>query len=332
MKKFLARCLVLGAAASCINASVVLAADHGDAPGVRLNTRLDINDVYIFQSPATPANTVIVMTTNPLAGTISPTTYHPDGSYEIAVDNDGDSREDLVYVVTFGKPDSTSHQSVKIVRRNIDTRSKRTVGRGETGTTFNLSDGGKAIAGTFDDPFFFDLVAFKNGLSFSSTAKANFFRGMNTNAIVLEVPSTSLNNAADSNVGVWCRTILDGTQIDRMGRPAINTVLVKSANKDAFNKGQPKNDFNRYSTDAIAIIQSLGSTAATAQTLAGVLFPDILTFDTASTSGFLNGRKLADDVIDAELNLLSSGGATTDFVDNDSTFGSTFPYLQAKNP
>ena len=37
-----------------------------------------------------------------------------------------------------------------------------------------------------------------------------------------------------------------------------------------------------------------------------VLLPDVLTFDQSSTDGFLNGRQLADDVIDAELGLLLS--------------------------
>ena len=38
------------------------AADHGDAPAVRFDTRLDINDVYAFQSPNQSGNVVFIVT------------------------------------------------------------------------------------------------------------------------------------------------------------------------------------------------------------------------------------------------------------------------------
>jgi hypothetical protein len=63
------------------------------------------------------------------------------------------------------------------------------------------------------------------------------------------------------------------------------------------------------------------------------LLPDILTIDVASPAGFLNGRKPADDVIDAELGLITEGFVTTDCVgSNDKAFPSTFPYLAAPHP
>jgi hypothetical protein len=40
---------------------------------------------------------------------------------------------------------------------------------------------------------------------------------------------------------------------------------------------------------------------------------------------------LADDVIDAELNLITEGAITTDCVNNDSTFLGDFPYLGVPN-
>lgn len=305
------------------------AADHGDAPGVRLANRLDINDVYAFQSPATPANSVIIVTTNPASGILSPTTFDPDGSYEIVIDQNGDAKPDIVFTAKFKKPTVTGVQKVTLSRT---VGNKTTViARGTTGTEIDVTGGGKFEASVFDDPFFFDLIAFRNSLGFNSAGGTNFFRGLNTNAMVLELPSTALNGTT-SNIGVWARTKRDNVQIDRMGRPAINTVLVKSANKDKFNRGQPINDRATFGDDAKAIIQSLGSTAATADSLVSVLFPDILTFDTSKATGFLNGRRLEDDVIDAELKLLSSNSAASDFVSNDSTFRSTFPYLAVKNP
>ena len=47
------------------------ASDHLDAPGLTSpgsDGRLDINDLYAFQSPADPGNAVIVLTVAPVAG------------------------------------------------------------------------------------------------------------------------------------------------------------------------------------------------------------------------------------------------------------------------
>lgn len=70
----------------------------------------------------------------------------------------------------------------------------------------------------------------------------------------------------------------------------------------------------------------------TAQAHVQLLLPDLMTFDTSSSKGFLNGRQLTDDVIDAELTLLSNGAVTSDGVVNDSVFSAKFPYLGSPNP
>ena len=48
---------------------------------------------------------------------------------------------------------------------------------------------------------------------------------------MLEVPSSSLH---PNNNGVWAHTVLRGEQIDRMGRPAINTVFIPLGSKNAL--------------------------------------------------------------------------------------------------
>ena len=310
------------------------AADHGDAPTVRLDTRLDINDVYAFQSPTSSANTVLIMTTNPVAGITGPTTYNPKGDYDIQIDNNNDAKFDVTYRFKFRNPDASGNQSFSVFQLKKNAQAGKRIATGTTnGAAASVAGGGSVTAGLFDDPFFFDLFAFRNGLAFCPGGTGtNFFRGLNTMAIVLEVPSSAIVSSGSSKIGVVGRTRLNGKQIDRMGRPAINTVLVKTANKDKFNRSTPQNDFATYGPDAKGIILSLGNTDANATALVQTLFPDILTFDTASSAGFLNGRRLDDDVIDAELNLLTNGAVTSDCVANDSSFRSTFPYLAVKNP
>ena len=85
------------------------------------------------------------------------------------------------------------------------------------------------------------------------------------------------------------------------GRPAINTVFNHTdADKDAFNFGKPVHDQRDFRANIVDTLVSLGNSSATANALADVLLPDIVTVDTSNSGGFLNGRRLQDDVIDAE--------------------------------
>ena len=303
---------------SCSLANVQ-AADHLEAPLLRqpgVGDR-DINDVYAFQSPTNPDNSVLVLTVNPFAGDRSGTKFSPDVDYQIQIDTDSDAVADITYSTTF-KPSNGARQNVTTQRNGV------TIARGVTENDISIrrpNGGGTLRAGLFDDPFFFDLDGFQNGLNFTGE---DAFAGANVSAIVLEIPSTELGG---NSLGIWGRTVVDGQQVDRMGRPAINTVLVPSGRKDEFNLGNPVNDLADFGADFRATITSL-SNADNANALTPILLPDLLTFDPTSSDGFLNGRRLEDDVIDASLSLLTDGGVTFDGVDaNDVPFRDVFPYL-----
>ena len=183
------------------------------------------------------------------------------------------------------------------------------------------------LATTFEDPFFFDLLGFQDGLAFTGM---DFFAGFDVSAIVMEYPSARLRSGG--TIGVFAKTSINGQQRDRIGRPAINTVLIPSDRKDEFNQTLPHRDAVLYGEDVTAAITGLSGDEDYAAMIAGILLPDILTVDQSSTAGFLNGRQLDDDVIDIELGVLSNGGVTTDNVDtNDATFSEIFPYLAPSN-
>jgi hypothetical protein len=315
------------------------AADHLDAPGMTSpggDGSLDINDVYAFQSPMNPANTVLVMTVNPAAGAISGTTFSSGTRYEFLIDRNGDAQEDARIRITFGRPQRDGRQKVKV-------EGPRFEAEGYTGTNLKVKGGGWAHAGLFDDPFFFDLAAFQQLVTgpraFCDAGTTDFFAGLNTSAIVIEVPSHKLG---PNNIGVWARTTRSGQQIDRKGRPAINTVFIPNnpleptgsepSQKNAFNAGKPADDQANFRAEVVDSLLALGNDQATADALADVLLPDILTIDTSSSAGFLNGRGLADDVIDAELGLITGGPVSSDCVDaNDVPFLANFPYLAPAN-
>ncbi len=314
----------------------LLAADHLDAPGLTPpggDSRLDINDVYAFQSPANPDHAVLIMTTNPAAGALTGQLgFHPDATYEFLADTDGDAKPDNWARINFDPTDSSGQQAYRLkVKGNGPNIS------GVTGQLVDLDGQVKVTAGTFDDPFFFDLVSFL-AADFDCSTASNFFTGLNTQAIVFEFPRSELSGT----VGVWARTMLGDQQIDRMGRPAINTVFIPNnifepagsepSQRNAFNAGKPQHDqrdFRNEVVDTLEIFYGAGN--PTVGTLTEILLPDVLTVDFGSSAGFLNGRRLADDVIDAELGLVTNGAVTTDCVSNDSAFSGTFPYLAPKN-
>lgn len=376
------------------------AADHLDAPGLTPppggdGIGTDLTDVYAFQSPADASKTVLIMNVNGLRagdlanppgddrafGTKVPLVHgNPNVSYNFRVDSNGDAVPDVTIEVRFGQPDSDGAQQmrVKILGRDADDENEiefegRSTGFGQTPVVNNGPDGIKAFAGRRDDPFFFNLIGFLNvldigGQSFVGCGAANShpetdtFKGQNVSSIVLELPSTLLESGGDSNIGVWATTNVGDTQIDRMGRPAINTVFIpnnpfppdrvadgKPSKKTTFNHGQPSTDVANWTGEVVDTLQTtfslndaggaLGGTDDPADdpgkinALAGILLPDILTVDVSNPAGFLNGRKPADDVIDAELGLITEGFVTTDCVgSNDVAFPGTFPYLAAPHP
>jgi hypothetical protein len=269
------------------------------------------------------------MTVNPFAGMVNPAgtisnrTFDPTVEYQFQIDNNGDAVADVTYSTTF-TPAVGGAQTLTSSRNGVP------VATGSTKTDLSVSGGGMLRADLFEDPFFFDLVGFNNGLNFTGD---DTFAGADTSAIVLEVPSTQLQNGANTNIGVWARTLVGGVQVDRMGRPAINTALIPSGMKDAFNQGMPADDMANFGDEVLASLLSLnGNNATHANQVAAILLPDVITFDTSNANGFLNGRRLQDDVIDTVLATVSNGGVTTDMVgSNDAAFRGVFPYLAAPN-
>lgn len=318
------------------------AADHLDAPGLTspgARPDADLNDVYVFQG-ADASRTVIAVTTHPAAGLIAGLDYATDIRYAIRVDRDGDAVEDLAYVFDFGAP-AGGTQPYTVTRytganaRSLEHGNVR--GAGMRGASTALRGEGTAFAGLRSDPFFFDLGAFlgavagvPNGRTFCDANTNDFFSALNTNAIVVEVADGALGG----QIGVWATTVGPNGQIDRMGRPAINTVFSLGAAKNAYNAGMPSTDRATFEGSFVARLQALSSLSGTpydletATAIVRLLLPDVVTYDTATNAaGPLNGRALADDVIDAELGIVTRGAVPSDCVGAHTDYLSTFPYL-----
>lgn len=202
---------------------IIFAADHIDAPAVTgpgsTSPGNDITDVYAFQSPADNSKMVFVMNTQGLLSpTASATASFPSNvMYEFNIDNTGDNVEDLVIQclvqsgkmrvygpVAVGTPGLTS--TVKTSGPNTEVAV--TAYSSSTINTTTNANGTRIFAGPRDDPFFFDLVRFKEVIAGTQpgfrSPGVDTFAGTNVMSIVVEVPKTLLGSAATINV--WAET------------------------------------------------------------------------------------------------------------------------------
>jgi hypothetical protein len=330
------------------------AADHLDAPALGRTTRngqidiasfrgdRDINDVYVFGAPDSSKRTVLVMTVNPAINLFGGN-FGRNVRYVFNIDRNGDNKADLAYVTRFGsvdRDDDDKYPEQDYTIKKYTGSHARSLTDGKTVAWGESNEGSartknnlRAWAGVRSDPFFFDLLGFI-GTTTSLTgtqigtdtlgdgdADNDFFKNLNTNAIVLSIPNSQLPDT----IGVWATTQVrsDGKWriTDQMGRPAINTVFNPSADKDQFNRTLPHRQATasggKFRTNVINGLQFFSSldsegaySDAQAGFLASVLIPDVLVYSRSNPLGFpapLNGRDLDDDVIDVELRVTTGG-------------------------
>jgi len=314
--------------------------DHLDAPGLTspgADHELDITDLYAFQKPDDQADqeggkSILILNVNPL--TLA-TEFENDAVYQLNVDTDGDALADRRFDITFS-PKTSAGQTASVDLVVGSTRTTIVSGAPvsfESNAIVTVRGPYKFFAGLRSDPFFFDLLGFLNSLQFTGS---DFFLDKNVFGIVLEVPNKALGT--NPTIGVWARTakpLSAPVQIDRAGRPAINTVFNHGGDKNTFNSITPDQDRTTLNAEGVTFLQSFVSTLMTlggysegaAMSIAEILLPDVLTYDFSSSAGFLNGRQLADDVIDIELGLVTNGGLKTDKVGPHTDYLSHFPYL-----
>ena len=329
---------------------------HLDSPTAREDGRVDIADVFIFAGKDL-GTTVLVMTVNPLAGEVSPTTFRTGALYEFKLDNNGDSVEDLSYRISFDQPDANGVQRLEVRRaegRAAESGSDGTlIADGRTGETTPVTEGGRIWAGLAADPFFFNLEGcekFKQVLfeenrfdpSVFNEAK-NFLSGRNVTTIVLEIPNSALGA---ETIHFWGTTAIphngEWVTINRAATPLMQEIFNNDEHlKDAYNKGLPRDDVATYSENIATFVawvtQLAGTTTdpmAYGQRVARLLLPDVLTYNTQlpASYGFagLNGRALSDDVGDVILSIMANM-PFSDGVGKESKFGSSFPYLAQPN-
>ena len=217
-------------------AGLAVASDHQDTAEVELNPKQDLTDVYAFPGSA-PGRIVLVMNTRAfLTPAETPSaSFDPNLLYQFKIDNDGDAIEDKVVQVTFSG--SGAGQRVE-VRGPVD---PPVVGAmmnevapaspsvsGTINTSLGSSSGTQAFAGSRDDSFFIDLEAAfcilpdrkPSGGPLAAPcalpsdpappfyfrpagSAVNYVNGFNVLAIVVELPSSLIENGQPGKLGIW---------------------------------------------------------------------------------------------------------------------------------
>ena len=354
--------LALGAVFAITIARGADGADHRDSPGVESDSPADITDVFAFRSPANNDNLVVAIGVNGLTAPADNATalFSNDVTYTLHVDTDGDLADDATVNIDFSGDPQTFTITGLGDPIGGDATPPSTASSAPSPIVAEAG-GIKAFAGQRDDAFYFDLVGFNEFLSgpyvpaaglrtTEAGTPADTFAGTNASYIVLELPITAITGEETSDTGVikaWASTSRGGSRVDRMGIPVINTVLIPSDQKDAFNDGSPATDEVEFRAMGEATIDGLRGAVDAAldgpvgaqdggplgdlasADVAAALIPDIVTIDFSQPVVFPNGRQLDDDVIDVALQLvLNRTAGVTDAIDgNDVSFSSSFPYL-----
>jgi len=300
-------------------------------------------------------------------------TFSPGARYNLKIDTTGDVRPDVIYRFEFRRKtgpfflgDTAQPFTVTRIAKGkttvvaSGTTPPNNIGQRSTPDYRSLvakslvsfdSGAAKAFAGQRDDPFFgdigaiFDLVAIRKGTGNMGGGK-DFFAGYGVHTFAVQLPIAGLT-AKNGTIGVWASvdrrkvttrgatTRDSGTwvQVDRLGNPLVNEVIIPTGLKDRWNALQPwsESQFRAYYTEPIlaAVINKLYKLGApekhrddlvavlltgvpklnyTGPKLADVLrlnltvpvaqSPNRLGVLGGDTQGWPNGRRLSDDVID----------------------------------
>lgn len=221
MRRMLKTMLAGGSAAAALAAVLLVpgdiaqSADHLDPPtrtdaGFDTNPDIpaDIADVFAWHSGTT---TKIAMTFAGPVSTVAPMYYDRDVLYKINVSTKSPANTpEFVIKFRFGKGAGANDWGVRI--EGVPGVTGAIEGPVETNFT---QDGVKARVGLFDEPFFFDLIGFRETRSFATVRirnDRNFFDGQNDTAIVLEIPDANLGTGV-TNLDVWGQTLRFGGNI-----------------------------------------------------------------------------------------------------------------------
>jgi hypothetical protein len=302
------------------------------------DARLDFTDLFAFVSPEDTSKTVLITDYDPF---LTAPAFHPDATYRINVDNNGDSLTDIAFTFQFTEPRDGAQSATAHLARGREAQQPEPAGEVlameipvgfDSSATPVVADGCRVFIGVRSDPFFADAEGALHGFNFTGD---DFFAGKNVLTIALEVPNELLG--ASPMIGAWVEVRLrrDGqlVRMDRGGQPSLAALLNDDEDKAAkYCAHDPVDDPEMVIDDWSAFLEKSGGYPREEATrLLLNLLPDILRYDRSLPAGYPNGRILSDDVFDSRIALLTGGKLTSDGVGPHSDLLSEFPFLGLPN-
>jgi hypothetical protein len=317
--------------------------------------RLDLCDLYAFQSPVDKSKTVIILNANPNADAL-----HPDAIYRLNIDNDGDYLTDIALSCVFSEP-RNGRQTVDLFvakgpeARSDEARGTKIISGADVsfGPEPNIVKSGSLtfFAGSRSDAFFFDFDGIKN--LFDIRGKRNFteprlggkspWTGVDSNtranvvSIVIELPTRELDPKPKIHIWGRCSVRRDGKllHVDRAGHPSVSSFFNTDDTKEEYNASEPANDRERWLEQFIHLMGHTGDytreEAIAAIDREGTL-PDVLSFDPSKPATYPNGRIFSDDVIDYRIAFLTKNQCPPTGLAPHTDVSTEFPYLGAPHP
>lgn len=122
--------------------------------------------------------------------------------------------------------------------------------------------------------------------------------------------------------------ILTDVPVDRGAHPSLTAYFNAEDVKDAYNAGEPADDWAAYREPWTAVLRHFGDyEPAAAEHALRTVLPDVLRFDRSRPAAYPNGRTLIDDVTSARLSMLTGGKVPTDHIGQHTDLLPDFPYL-----
>ena len=217
-------------------AGLLVASDHQDTAEVELNPKQDLTDVYVFPG-SQPGRIVLAMNTRAFLtpGETPGASFDPNLLYQFKIDNDGDAIEDKVVQVSFSGSGATQQVELRgpvdppvagAMMNELASASPSV--SGTINTILGSATGTQVFAGPRDDSFYIDLEAAfcilpdrkpsggplaapcalpanpSPPFYFRPAGQAvNYVNGFNVLAIVVELPSSLIENGQPGKLGIW---------------------------------------------------------------------------------------------------------------------------------
>ncbi len=330
---------------------------HFDTPTAREDPRINICDFYLFAGA--PGTTVMAMTVNPDAGLSAPESFREEAIYTFRFDLErrrsrGSRIQSDFWRGVHAGPVRAHVQTLE-VRRAVGEEAIKgadgaIIAAGRTGEIVTTSTGTSVFAGLAPDVFAGDAKAlgdfrtalFKNK-QFDAPRVSQPSKLFRATQCIGHRAGGSDGTIGQGRVQAWATCSLHGhapeVQVSRWGVPLLTNIFMPDQDmRETYNRAVPTEDLALIGGQIAAVTEELTTLAASAaeprsyaERLAKFLCPSIMAYELGTAAGYdfigVNGRALADDVMDVVLTWAANMALSDGVAPDRSRIRSEFPYF-----